>query len=130
MDLDQLEKLLALMEHGKNGEYRPGGGTDDCRVWTGRVDENGYPDPRISIEVADCSMSDTQKRHREPKDEEVRKAQAHFARNVGRAIAALLNAAPELIRLAKIGKIVEAHCPEDGSSDLAEKLDEAGAFKR
>ena len=59
----EAEKLASLAIIDSNAmtpaPWYPGGGADDCRVWTGPVDEHGYPDRVNSTpnEIGDCSLS-------------------------------------------------------------------------
>ena len=111
--IDNLQEMLALLVDHKR-PYVPEGGSRDSLIHINPpIDEHGYPDTtnRHLTAAIDTSCA--------PQPEAT-----------GRFIAALLNAAPELLRLARFGKTVEEHCPEDGSSDLVEKLDNMGAFRR
>jgi hypothetical protein len=112
-DLDKLEALLRDMNHGKHGAYRPGGGA----VWTGYFDEHGYPNEQISIQVADCSTAGSSEATWQPSEKQPERRVHALA--VGRAIAALLNAAPELIRLARIGKQHELKPPTPRTPEQA-----------
>lgn len=107
--IEELQAKLALLVDHKR-PYVPEGGSHDCLIHINpALDEHGYPNTNLSSSAIDTSCA--------PQPEAT-----------GRFIAALLNAAPELLRLATLGKIVEEHSSEDGSSDLVEKLDAAGAF--
>lgn len=111
--IEKVASMLALLVDHKRPYVDEGGSHSSLIYINPPLDEHGYPDTtnhRLTAAI-DTSCA--------PQPEAT-----------GRAVAALLNAAPELLRLARLGKIVEDHCPEDGSSDLVEKLDAAGAFSR